>query len=34
MSNMCDFTKFLKWYDLEAIFHSNTRLATFHDAAF
>ena len=27
MPNMCDFAKFLKWYDFEAIFYSNIRLA-------
>ena len=27
---MCDFAKFLKWYDFEAIFYSNTGFAALH----
>jgi hypothetical protein len=30
MPNMCDFTKFLRWHDLKAIFDSNTRFAALH----
>jgi len=30
MPNMRDFAKFLKWYDFEAIFYSNIRLAALH----
>jgi len=33
MPNMCDFAKFLKWYDFEAIFYGNIRLAALHYAA-
>ena len=33
MPNMCDFAKFLKWYDFEAIFYSNIRLAALHYTA-
>ena len=33
MPNMCDFAKFLKWYDFEAIFYSTIRLAALHYAA-
>jgi len=32
MPDMCDIAKFLKWYDFEAIFYSNTRLAALHNA--
>ena len=32
MPNMCDFAKFLKWYDFEAIFYSNTGFAALHYA--
>jgi len=31
MPNMCDFAKFLKWYDFEAIFYSNIRLAALRE---
>jgi len=33
MPDMCDLTKFLKWYDFKAIFYSNIRLAALHYAA-
>ena len=33
MPNMCDFAKFLKWYDFEAIFYSDTGFAALHYAA-
>ena len=33
MPNMRNLAKFLKWYDFEAIFYSNIRLAALHYAA-